>query len=338
MANDRPAEDGLLTCPKNFNSPPVYQSKKQYPTMKLNHLFTLARTCRVILLATLALFSAGALKAANFFDDTISGINFGNASGGATAGHKNWAIFALSGGVTITDPTLDGSFDVLGNVAIGGAGVLTMSASRIQGYYNSETSTPVLSGGANNTGYTSFNSVGGANGSYVNTGVTNANSASTTAAGLGNVTGGLAFGGAFGGVPSTVALNNTGASISGAAGQTYVLNLTDLILSGAGAILTLSGTSTTNYVINVNRYMTLSSSAQIALSGGIGANNVLFNVKSNSPSYDVTLSGASVVNGIILAPSRNVKLTGASVVYGEVIAKGVSLSGRSKVINPYVSP
>lgn len=329
----------MLTSHKNFNSSPVYQTKKQHPIMKLNHLFTLARTCRVILIATLALLSAGALKAANFFDDTISGIDLGNASGGANVGgngHKNWAIFALSGGVTITDPTLDGSFDVFGNVGIGGAGVLTMSASRIQGNIHRESGGQSLSGGANFTGYTS--TVGGANASYVNTGVTNANTASTTAASLANATGGLTFGGAFGGVPSTIALNNTGGSISGSAGQTYVLNLTDFILAGAGAVLNLSGTSTTNYVINVTRYMTLSSSAQIALSGGLGANNVLFNVKSNSPSYDVTLSGASVVNGIILAPSRNVKLTGGSIVYGEVIAKGVSLSGRSKVINPFVSP
>ena len=311
--------------------------------MKLNHLFTLARTCRVILIATLALFSAGALKAANFFDNTINGIDLGNASGGGNfvgTGHKNWAIFALSGGVTITDPTLDGSFDVLGNVGIGGNGVLTMTASRIQGDINRENGGQTLSGGANYTGYTS--TVGGANGSYVNTGVTNAGTASGIAGGLGNATGvganALVFTGAYTSAPTSVSLNNAGTNISGAAGQTYVLNLTDLILSGATSILTLSGTSTTNYVINVSRYMSLSSQAQIALSGGIGQNNVLFNVKNNNPSYDVTLSGASVVNGIILAPSRNVKLTGASVVYGEVIAKGVSLSGRSKVINPYISP
>ena len=95
--------------------------------MKLNNPFKTTRICRAFLIAAFALFGTGALKAQNFFDNTISGINLGNASGGATGGHKNWAIFALSGGLTITDPTLDGSFDVLGNVGIGGAGVLTMS-------------------------------------------------------------------------------------------------------------------------------------------------------------------------------------------------------------------
>jgi choice-of-anchor A domain-containing protein len=117
-----------------------------------------------------------------------------------------------------------------------------------------------------------------------------------------------------------------------------VLNIADLIMSGAGAILTLSGDATTNYVINVNRYMTLGSQAQVALSGGLTPQNVLFNVKSYSTNYDVTMSGASTVNGIILATNRNVKLTGDSTVYGEVIAKGVSLSGSSQVINPLASP
>jgi hypothetical protein len=61
-------------------------------------------------------------------------------------------------------------------------------------------------------------------------------------------------------------------------------------------------------------------------------------VKGYSTNYDVTLSGASTVNGIILATNRNVKLTGDSTVIGEVIAKGVSLSGSSQVINPLASP
>ena len=298
---------------------------------------------RAFLLAAFALLGAGTLQAANFFDNSIAGYSLGNASGGANIGgngHKNWAIFAMSGGVTITDTGLDGSYDVLGNVGIVGSGALTMSASKIQGsvYRDSGNYTPSGSPvitGTNTTG----------NGGYLTTGFNNANAAS---AGWGALTtnqlgapGDLTFGGAFAGVaPGTIALNNTAASITdNTAGSTYVLNLTDLILAGTSAVLTLNGTSSTNYVINVNQYMTLSSKAQIALgNGGIGANNVLFNVQNTTPAYDVTLSGAAVVNGIILAPTRNVKLTGGSVVYGEVIGKGVSLSGRSKVINPFVSP
>jgi hypothetical protein len=289
----------------------------------------MARTCRAILITAFAILSAGALKAANFFDatagDTVSGIYLGNASGGGGfsvgTGHRNWAIFALSGGVTITDPTLDGSYDVYGNVGIAGAGILTMSASRIQGDIFRDSGGQTLSGGANYTGYTSTTG----NGAYLNAGVTQAINASSVAAGLSATIG-----------PSNISLNNSPLSISNT-GSLTVLNLQDLILSGVGAVLTLNGSSSDNYVINVSRYMMLSSSASIRLDGGLTAANVLFNVKSTNP-YDVTLSGGSEVNGIILAPNRNVKLTGESVVNGEVIAKGVSLSGRSKVINPFISP
>ena len=92
--------------------------------MKLNHIFKIPHAIRSLLLAALALLGAGVLNAQNFFDNTISGINLGNASGGAAYAnptHKNWAIFALSGGVTLTDSTLDGSWDdVYGNVGIAG--------------------------------------------------------------------------------------------------------------------------------------------------------------------------------------------------------------------------
>ena len=52
----------------------------------------------------------------------------------------------------------------------------------------------------------------------------------------------------------------------------------------------------------------------------------------------MTLSGGSEAHGIILATTRAVKETGDSKIYGEVIAKSVSLSGASNVINPLVSP
>jgi predicted acyltransferase (DUF342 family) len=103
----------------------------------------------------------------------------------------------------------------------------------------------------------------------------------------------------------------------------------------------LNGTATTNYVINVNRYMSLAGGAKINLAGGITPQNVLYNVNQNTINgvqYDVTLSGGSEARGIILATTRAVKLTGDSKVFGEVIAKSVSLSGSSNVINPLVSP
>ena len=296
----------------------------------MKNILQLPRAFRAILVAAFALFGTGALEAANFFDNSVGGIDLGNASGGSStinSTHKNWAIFALSGGVTITDPSyINGAYDAVGNIGMAGTGVLTLSNASINGsVYNVSGNGPVLSG------TTSISNSGTAgptvDATYLNNAATSAGLASTNAAAMTATIG-----------TTTIAFNDGANHTVNATGAITVLNLQDLILSGINTVLTLNATAPNqNFVINVSRYMTLSANAQIQLTGGLGANNVLFNVK-NTNTYDVTLSGASVVNGIILAPSRNVKLTGASVVNGEVIGKGVSLSGRSKVINPFVSP
>jgi hypothetical protein len=300
--------------------------------MKLNHLFQVSRTFRMLLIAALAILSAGVLRADNFFDDTVAGINLGNASGGNTSGHKSWAIFALSGGVTITDTTYNGTYDVLGNIGMYGSGGLTMSASRVGGFmagdiYRAKASQTInMSGGANYTG-TMYTGVGGSGGSgLLGQAASAAITASSTAATLVSTFG----------TPSNINLRSA-ASYYAAANEVVVMNLTDLILNGTAAVLTLNGPSTANYVINISRYLALSNSAQIQLSGGLQPQNVLFNVTSANTN-DVTLSGNSTLNGIILAANRAVKLTGASDVVGEVIGKSVSLSGRSTVKNPLVSP
>src|SRR5207247_2486458 len=94
--------------------------------------------------------------------------------------------------------------------------------------------------------------------SYLNQAVADATAASNAAAALSRQTTGLTVsGGVSSGVltndTTAISLNGTSGGISGASGQTYVLNIADLILSGAGAVLTLSGSNSTNYVINVNR-------------------------------------------------------------------------------------
>ena len=287
------------------------------------------------LIAVIALLASTGADAQNFFDDTILGVDLGNASGGNTGVHRAWAIFALSGGVTISDASLSAQPDVKGNVGLGGTGNLTMTLSQISGTVYNET------GSYNGNGTVTGGIVTDA--SYVNTAAKNATTASNTAAGLSTTTVGLSV---FGSTPASV-LSNTPAAFllnnvpggitdNGHSG-TYVLNLNDLILSGAGAIFTITGTTSTNYVINVNRYLGLSSGAQIALSGGLTPRNVLFNVKSTSTN-DVGFGGGASLSGILLAPNRNVKLTGAATIVGEVIGKSVSLSGSSRVINPVISP
>ena len=321
--------------------------------MKTEIVSKMSRLSRVLLAATLALVSTASVKAQNFFDNTILGINLGNASGGTTGGHRHWAIFTLGGNVTITDPqsyttttgivpsgspTSDysaaGSADVYGNVGIYGSGRLSMTNSYIDGFVDEFSSpTNVLAGNGANPYFLGSITHDSA---YLQQAYNDAIAASAVAKAL------TATSGTVSTAVITSAKSQADLGITGSlAGNTYVLNLTDLILQGTSAVLTLNGTATTNYVINVNRYMSLAGGAKINLAGGITPQNVLYNVNQNTINgvqYDVTLSGGSEARGIILATTRAVKLTGDSKVFGEVIAKSVSLSGSSNVINPLVSP
>ncbi len=308
--------------------------------MKTDIISKMSHLSRALLIATLALAGAASVKAQNFFDNTIDGtVNLGNASGGSPAnGHNNWAIFSLSGNVTITDPTpyTPGSvpsYDVIGNIGIAGSGKLSMTDSYADGYVSENTLGSSLAGNGANP---YFKGTIGVNSALITFAHNDAIAASAAAAAL-TATPGTVTTAVFTSGKTEADLGITGPL----AGNTYVLNLTDLILQGTSAILTLHGTATTNYIINIDRYMSLSGGAQINLSGGLTAANVLYNVNQNSINhvqYDVTLSGGSQATGIILATTRAVKQTGASVVNGEVIAQSVSLSGASKVINPFASP
>ena len=62
---------------------------------------------------------------------------------------------------------------------------------------------------------------------------------------------------------------------------------------------------------------------------------MLFNVVGAGTA--ATVSGSSVLNGILLATDRTAKLSGSATVYGEVIADKVSLAGVSSVQRP-ISP
>ena len=323
--------------------------------MKTDISSKMSRLSRTLLLATLALVGAASVKAQNFFDNTISGINLGNASGGTGAGQRHWAIFALGGNVTITDPltygtvptgdqnsnySAVGSADVYGNVGIVGSGILSMSKSYINGFVTEANSGSTLTGNAGSGTDPYF--LGGNIGldsAYLTAGYNQAIAASAAAKALTATTGTVTTAV----ITSAKSEVDLGIAGGGQAGQTYVLNLTDLILQGTSAILTLHGTATTNYVFNIDRYMSLAGGAKINIDGssGLTSKNVLYNVNQNSINgvqYDVTLSGGSEARGIILATTRAVKETGDSKVYGEVIAKSVSLSGGSNVINPLVSP
>ena len=129
---------------------------------------------------------------------------------------------------------------------------------------------------------------------------------------------------------------NSSLTISGAPGETVVLNLKNFQLKG-NATLTLQGTATTNFIINVKNQFALSGTARILVSGGAEWNNALYNV--SGPGADVTLGGNSSLQGILMATKRTVRLTGSSLVTGEVIGNRNVISDASQVVHPpIVSP
>lgn len=312
--------------------------------MTTSNLAIPARALRSVLLAALTLAGCGTLQAANFFDNVIAvgtqgSVDLNTASGSNLSGRYCWAIFTMQGGGTISDSALTVP-NVVGNIGVAQSGTIMMQNSTVAG-------TVYLRGGAvpSTPGSVITGGILTSQDPILNLAQSNATSAASAAAGLYSSTTGLSLSGGFPTPPSlvngsysdtgSIVLKNTSQTINGAAGGTYVLNLANLALNAS--TLTLTGDGTTNYIINVSKFMSLASNSHIVLSGGLQPQNVLFNVR-NTYAYDVTMSGASTLDGIILAPGRNVKLTGGSQVNGEVIARAVSLSGQSKVINPVCSP
>src|SRR5262249_28773352 len=149
------------------------------PCMKLNQLSKVPGAILALLTAVFTLLSVGQLKADNFFTNgglTMGGvngsanINLGNAGAAPSSpvgSHHGWAVFALSGGVTLTDPTTGLTPDVVGDIGIAGSGNLTMSLSNVVGDVFYDTGSINANPGSNIYGSTTANY-----NSYLSNGVT----------------------------------------------------------------------------------------------------------------------------------------------------------------------
>ena len=133
------------------------------------------------------------------------------------------------------------------------------------------------------------------------------------------------------GRPSIHLGENQSALVSGAPGQTVVLNLRNFRMSG-NSTFTLQGTATTTFVINVRRQFSLSDTARIVLSGGVQWNNVTFHVMGTGS--DVTLSQYSSLEGMLIANQRTVRMSGHAIVRGSVSARRIVLRGSAQIIQP----
>ena len=233
-------------------------------------------------------------------------------------GGSRWAVFTLGTGVNDVN-TLSSGANIWGDVAFAGSGKSNLSGTgSIRGDVVSHSSGSMLKSSTFGITGGTFNN----RNAHLSQGASDAIAASNFAAGLT----------ASVGYPTTIN-QNTSLSLSGAANQTVVLQLSDFVLSGTAA-LTLQGTATTTYIINVTNKFSLSGSSIVQLSGGLTADNVLFNVRNSG---DATMSSSSVLNGIVLATGRTMKMSGSATVYGQVIANKVAMSGVSTVRRP-ISP
>ncbi|HEY2123971.1 MAG TPA: ice-binding family protein, partial [Chthoniobacterales bacterium] len=235
------------------------------------------------------------------------------------AGLEHWALFSLGAG------TLGNSFSgstVNGDVGAAGNANVSLSSSTLNGalYYGSN-GTLQMSGGSVITGATIhdqdavLNSV---------------------------VAGALAVSGAASDLAANrpftkFNLKNTQtAALTGAPGETVVLNLKTFALSGSAA-MTLNGTATTNFVINVKSKFSLLDNSRIVLAGGMNWNNVLFNVVGKGA--NAKIAGQSSFEGTLMANFRTVQVQDRATVWGQIIANRILLSGGTQItLPPITSP
>ena len=260
-----------------------------------------------ILAALLVCFS---LVAFNAKADSIAGVNLGQA------GPDQWAVFTLGSNVS-PNVDIEGQGFVQGNVGAAGGGNVTLGSGQaeIKGdlYYHTGGK---LKNAGKITGHTHQNA---ATDTLLNQAALDAQTASDNAWAL-PVT------------PAYASLTNVnlsgGQNITITGSGQVVLKLSNFIISSG--TFTLAGNAGTNYVINVSNQFSLSNSAKIILAAGISPTNVLFNIRGTGT--QVTLSGSSTFNGVLLATKRSVALSGASQVNGEVIANSVNISGQARII------
>ncbi len=115
-----------------------------------------------------------------------------------------------------------------------------------------------------------------------------------------------------------ISLNSANQTITATGTQT-VLDVSAIVINDGN--LTLSGTSNDIFVVNItgSNGIAMSGSANILLSGGLTASDVLFNVEA-SGGNSISIAGAEVINGTILALNTNVELSGTQTLNGALIS------------------
>lgn len=266
----------------------------------------------------------------------------GDAYLGAAGWTSQWAVFALSGGLTVADTTLQGlPYDggpgtptIQGNIGAGGGQKITLSGrTRVEGdAYIRSGGSLVKSGTSNVQGTVHV----GTQDALVNQVVADANAARIAADALANNSVGASVtAGSWGSFGSTLNQSTSFTLTDTLSNGHYVFDLTDFILSG-GATLTLDGTSSSTFVFNISGKFALAG-GKIVLNNVLPA-NVLFNVL-DTTSSTISMTSGAIFEGTLLATNRTLNISGGSQSNGQIIAGKVSISGGSKINKqPFVSP
>ncbi|MDE3067058.1 MAG: VPDSG-CTERM sorting domain-containing protein [Verrucomicrobiota bacterium] len=230
-------------------------------------------------------FTGLCLAAAVFallLETRVSAVSFNLGTAGLGSPY-NWAVLSIGDASTvdIDNTSITGGSGVNGNFGLSSKNSLTMSGSSfIDGtLYQGNTATYSLSGSA------SISSVLPSQDTVLNQATSDALAAAANAAGLGGTPGSITSAGLNSFTPGVYSLSSLSLSSGG-----------ELQLNGAGT-----------YIFNISGSMSLSGSALVSLINGANAANVLFNITGTSP---VSMTGDSVVRGIILAPNADITIDG----------------------------
>ena len=233
------------------------------------------------------------------------------------AGLEGWALFSL--GVGVSGNSFNGA-TVNGDVAVAGNGNVSLSSATVNGnlYYSSK-------------GTLQLSAMAVINGAKIHDQDAMLNNAVAAALAVSGVASDLPPNRPF----TNFKLKKTQtATLTGAPGETVVLNLKTFSLSG-NATMTLDGTATTNFVINVKSQFSLLANSRIILAGGLNWNNVLFNVVGKGA--NVQIAGQSSFQGMLMANQRTVQVRDQATVRGQIIANRILLSGASQITHPPIT-
>ncbi len=258
---------------------------------------------------------------------------------GAAGRTSEWAIFALTGGISISDslPVTFANPTVRGNLGVFSNKITLTGSTQVDGRAFVNTGGVLQRGGTAKINGTGTSGTIGVSAYTVNSTLTtnarnNALTASSNANGLTDLQEPSVTRMGWGSLTS-INQNTNLSIVDNTSGAHVVLHLTDFVLTG-GADFSLSGSASTTYIINIANKFSLVGGT-ITLMDGLLPEHVLFNVVGSG--LDISLTSAAQFSGFLLAPQRNVNLSAGAVANGTIIAGKVSLSGGSKVIKPSYS-